>query len=258
MPSYATRAADRGRQSGHPDVRNRKPQDSGLQDRLGVGPRVFLTRRPARLYARNERNDRSRTRRDARHRARPWGNDLAPRSRRSVAMHRRHLERPAGTWCRFSSDKVTAVFRRRGPSARRAARTGSADCPDRSLTSADARSRVIRYPALAANVRSPVAAFAALTVAVVVLGLALQIGNGFYEARALAALVLALLLAAAGVFGDPGGLASPSSPPGSSGRCSRPGSSFSSSRCSRPSRACTFATTRASDCSGPEWRWRRC
>ena len=62
---------------------------------------------------------------------------------------------------------------------------------------------MIRYPALTANVRSPVAAFAALTVAAVVLGLALQIGNGFYEARALAALVLALLLAAAGVFAIP-------------------------------------------------------
>jgi hypothetical protein len=56
-----------------------------------------------------------------------------------------------------------------------------------------------------APARSPLAAFAVLAVAAVVLGVALQIGNGFYVPRALAALAVSLILTIVGVLIMPAG-----------------------------------------------------
>ena len=64
---------------------------------------------------------------------------------------------------------------------------------------------MIRYWSVTSGpFRSPVAAIVSLTVAALVLGLALQVADGFYEPRALRALSLALVFTIAGVLTMPG------------------------------------------------------
>ena len=92
----STRSTGGGRQGSIAAIRTGELADPGIPNHVGIdGCRVLPGRKP-RVLARPEFSYDEQPRRDGNHDLRPWDHDLAPGSRRRVALRRGYLECRAG------------------------------------------------------------------------------------------------------------------------------------------------------------------